>query len=111
MALDYVRAAARPYSLEVGLAADRNLGGCFVLDVSCYNEVGLDSSLEYVNAQVDHYLLDVHDRIAPVTTLYVIGNWTLTSKQAGKDDLQQPHCNDDVGVYIRSEQEICLIRF
>ncbi|RYO69995.1 hypothetical protein AA0113_g3368 [Alternaria arborescens] len=73
-----------PYILEKALTADRAKRDCFVLDVSRDKNGNVVSSLEHVVEQVDDYLVNAYDRSAPVTKLYVVGEWMPTPPK--KDD-------------------------
>jgi hypothetical protein len=64
-----------PYILEKALTADRAKKDCFVLDVSRDKNGNVVSSLEHVVEQVDDYLINAYDRSAPVTKLYIVGEW------------------------------------
>ena len=67
-----------PYILEKALTADRAKKDCFVLDVSRDKNGNVVSSLEHVVEQVDDYLINAYDHSAPVTKLYVVGEWMPT---------------------------------
>jgi hypothetical protein len=73
-----------PYILENALTADRATKDCFVLDVSQDKNRNVVSSLEHVVEQVDDYLINAHDHSAPVTKLYVVGEWMPTPQK--RDD-------------------------
>jgi hypothetical protein len=64
-----------PYILEKALTADRAKKDCFVLDVSRDKNGNVVSSLEHVVEQVDDYLINAYDHSAPVTKLYIVGEW------------------------------------
>ena len=74
------------YVLETTLAADRADDSCYVLNVGRDQNGNVTSSLKHVNEQVDDYLINVCDRLVPVTKLYVIGEWK--SARAKKDNKQ-----------------------
>ena len=75
-----------PYVLETTLAADRTDNSCYVLNVGRDGNGDINSSLKHVKERVDDYLINVYDRLTPVTKLYVIGDWK--SAQAKKDSEQ-----------------------
>jgi hypothetical protein len=70
-----------PYILEKALTADRATKDCFVLDVSQDKNGNVVSSLEHVVEQVDDYLINAYDHSAPVTKLYVVGEWMPTPQK------------------------------
>ncbi|KAI4956464.1 hypothetical protein J4E91_000675 [Alternaria rosae] len=63
-----------PYVLETALAADRADNSCYVLNVGRDEDGDVTSSLKHVTEQVDDYLINVYDRLTPVTKLYVVGD-------------------------------------
>ncbi|KAI4675582.1 uncharacterized protein J4E88_007615 [Alternaria novae-zelandiae] len=88
-----------PYVLETALAADRADDSCYVLNVGRDENGNVTSSLKHVNAQVDNYLINVYDRLVPVTKLYVIGEWKSArakkdSEQASAPEEQKRYANE-----------------
>jgi hypothetical protein len=80
-----------PYILETALASDRTDNSCYVLNVGRDENGDVTSSLEHVKEQVDDYLINVYDRLTPVTKLYIIGEWKLAleKKDSGDSDVQE----------------------
>jgi len=92
-----------PYVLETALAADRADDSCYVLNVGRDENGNVTSSLKHVNAQIDDYLINVYDRLVPVTKLYVIGEWKSArakkdSEQASAPEEQKRYANEVRGV-------------
>ncbi|KAI4620507.1 uncharacterized protein J4E87_007195 [Alternaria ethzedia] len=85
-----------PYVLETTLAADRADDSCYVLNVGRDENGDVTSSLKHVNEQVDDYLINVYDRVTPVTKLYVVGEWksALAKKDTDRTSIleEQSHC-------------------
>jgi hypothetical protein len=79
-----------PYILEKALAADRGDDNCFILDVGRNNEGDIVSSLEHVIEQVDDYLINVYDRLAPVIKLYIVGEWKPTLPKKSDEKIGMP---------------------
>jgi hypothetical protein len=77
-----LKAHLGPYKLENALAADRaDEKGCFILEVGRARNDNPTASLEHVAEIVDDYIINVHGRAAPVTKLYVIGDWKLAKQK------------------------------
>ncbi|KAL1796895.1 hypothetical protein ACET3X_005435 [Alternaria dauci] len=86
------------YILEKALTADRDKADCFVLDVGRDKNGDVVSSLEHVVEQVDNYLIDVYDRLAPVTKLYVVGEWKPTVPKKGEQEW--PNACDRIAMLV-----------
>jgi hypothetical protein len=70
------------YKLENALAQDRtDKSGCFILDVGRNREGNSVASLPQVIEMVDDYTVNVHDRLEPVTKLYIIGDWKFAGQK------------------------------
>lgn len=84
-----LKANLSPYYLEAALATDSGTqNDCYVLDVG-RNENGTSvASLRHLNGKVADYVLTVHDLIVPITKLYVIGDWNLSSSAQGYAKLE-----------------------
>jgi len=90
-----------PYVLQTALAADRNENSCYVLNVGRDETGDVTSSPKHVNEQVDDYLINVYDRVTPVTKLYVVGEWksaALAKKGSDRTSIpeEQSHCSIEV---------------
>jgi hypothetical protein len=82
-----LKAHLGPYKLENALATDRaDEKGCFILDVGRDETGNPVSSLEHVAEIVDNYIINFHDRVAPVTKLYVTGDWKLAKQEAKSEE-------------------------
>ncbi|KAF1834152.1 hypothetical protein BDW02DRAFT_647814 [Decorospora gaudefroyi] len=80
-----------PYRLEEALAADgTDKSGCFILDVGSDENGAPVASLEKVVKIVDDYLIDVLDRLAPITKLYVVGEWHLAEQPIEHVETEEP---------------------
>jgi hypothetical protein len=105
--------ALGPYVLEKALAADRSSDNCFVLDVGRDENGDIISSLEHVVDQVDDYLINVYDRLAPVTKLYVVGEWNATRAETSDKTIdsseEQEHYANEVSI-ISYQRDKCILK-
>jgi hypothetical protein len=86
------------YSLDVALATDRADTACYVLDVGRNDDGDIVDSLQHVTEKVDHFLVHGFDRAAPVTILYVIGDWRSSQQeQADGESADDSNGNGRVG--------------
>lgn len=79
-----------PYVLETALADDRADNSCYVLNVGRDKDGDVISSLKHVTEQVDNYLINVYDRLTPVTKLYVVGEWKSALAKKGSEESSVP---------------------
>ncbi|KAG9187730.1 hypothetical protein G6011_05601 [Alternaria panax] len=98
-----------PYTLRKALAADGADDNCFILNVGRDENGDVVSSPEHVAEQVDDYLINVYDRLAPVTKLYVVGEWRSILLKKGDERAsipeQQKRYANEPHPHTKPEQE------